>query len=79
MDVEAYLANRQAQQAVALALVVVGESIKALPPDLRGVTPASHGRNGPVCATSSSISIFGSISAVSGVSSSAISPRWRLP
>jgi uncharacterized protein with HEPN domain len=36
MDVEAYLANRQVQQAVALALVIVGEAIKALPPDLRG-------------------------------------------
>jgi uncharacterized protein with HEPN domain len=35
MDVEAYLANRQVQQAVALALVVIGEAIKALPPDLR--------------------------------------------
>jgi uncharacterized protein with HEPN domain len=36
MDVDAYLANRQVQQAVALALVVIGEAVKALPPDLRG-------------------------------------------
>jgi uncharacterized protein with HEPN domain len=35
MDVDAYLSNRQAQQAVALALVVIGEAIKALPLDLR--------------------------------------------
>jgi uncharacterized protein with HEPN domain len=35
MDAEAFLADRQVQQAVALALVVIGEAIKALPPDLR--------------------------------------------
>jgi uncharacterized protein with HEPN domain len=34
MGVEASLANRQVQQAV--ALVVIGEAIKALPPDLQG-------------------------------------------
>lgn len=39
MDMKSYLANRQVQQAVALALVVIGEAIKALPPDLRGRHP----------------------------------------
>ena len=32
---KAYLENRQVQQAVALALIIIGEAIKALPPDLR--------------------------------------------
>ena len=36
MDLRTYLSNRQVQQAVGLALVVIGEAIKALPPDLRG-------------------------------------------
>ena len=35
MDVDAYLSNRQVQQAVALALIVIGEAIKALPMELR--------------------------------------------
>ena len=35
MDAGTYLANRQVQQAVALALVVIGEAIKALPPELK--------------------------------------------
>lgn len=35
MDARAFLADRQVQQAVAAALVVIGEAIKALPPDLR--------------------------------------------
>ena len=35
MDVNAYLKDRQAQQAVAWALVVIGEAIKTLPSDLQ--------------------------------------------
>ena len=36
MEAKAYLADRQVQQAVAWALIIIGEAIKALPPDLRG-------------------------------------------
>ena len=35
MEAKAYLADRQVQQAVAWALIIIGEAIKALPPDLR--------------------------------------------
>jgi uncharacterized protein with HEPN domain len=35
VDAQAFLADRQVQQAVALALVQIGEAIKALPPNLR--------------------------------------------
>jgi uncharacterized protein with HEPN domain len=36
MDAGAFLADRTVQQACAAALTVVGEAVKALPPDLRG-------------------------------------------
>jgi uncharacterized protein with HEPN domain len=36
MDAGAFLADRTVQQACAAALTVIGEAVKALPPDLRG-------------------------------------------
>lgn len=35
MEAKAYLENRQVQQAVAWALIIIGEAIKALPAELR--------------------------------------------
>jgi uncharacterized protein with HEPN domain len=40
MESRAFLADRQVQQAVASALVQIGEAIKALPPELRNRHPA---------------------------------------
>ena len=79
MEAKAYLADRQVQQAVAWALIIIGEAIKLCRQTYGGVMKPWHGPSGPVCAISWFISTSGSISAEFGGSSSVIFRRSRLP
>jgi uncharacterized protein with HEPN domain len=79
MEAKAYLEDRQVQQAVAWALTIIGEAIKALPLDLRERHRAVTWTKWTGLRDFLVHQYFRSISAGSGGSFGVTFRYWRLP